>query len=435
MVTRPSESVAVVPSPRLSVHWSNASSLGSPLADTLMFSVRWRTRKCCHRWDLLTHASTNPALEAPGTTGRICLKSPDNTTTFPPNGVSDFPVKSLKVLSKASRWNRWIIVASSMYNNFALLTRSAVALCAEIDSVESSVGVNGAFILEWNVLPKCSRLAAIPVLAIARAIDPPGSKDRTASNTAFIMNVFPAPPLAERNAWSGVSDTTACIMVSKTRLWSRVNLSLALSTLAFNSATSKSSSSLMTAGSSCVKQDTAANSSPVGLSRPKWPRIGRNESSLCSMSIKTNVFSWSDWRLIPWRNAFCLKSSVHVSQNWSNRARGLLASQNINIVTKSSLSCGQPAVLLCSSSAVCHSRSSPRRPISRQTSLNVSHTLPPGSVSISWKLSLPRQWSLWRSILKKNASPASGCRLCTRPRLNWSFALSIQTISPSLFLA
>ena len=80
--------------------------------------------------------------------------------------------------------------------SLAIFNSLARLLWALICSVESLFGVNGALSLEWYVLPSSSRLAAIPVVAVASATHPLGSKLLTADKIAFRRNVFPQPPLA-----------------------------------------------------------------------------------------------------------------------------------------------------------------------------------------------------------------------------------------------
>ena len=90
------------------------------------------------------------------------------------------------------------MVASSIISSFEFLTSFARLLWAEICSVESAAGFRGAFILLWNVHPRSRRFAAIPVVAMASAVDPP-SMLLTALRIVLRRYVFPHPPLASMN--------------------------------------------------------------------------------------------------------------------------------------------------------------------------------------------------------------------------------------------
>ena len=130
-------------------------------------------------------------------TDRHCLKSPENIIFLPPNGIV-FPKTSCKDLCKASRRNLWSMDASSMTIIFAILIRSARQLFASIQHKESSVGERGALNLEWNVLPRCSKLLAIPVVPVASATEPElfDCIHLTAARMELSINVLPVPPLA-----------------------------------------------------------------------------------------------------------------------------------------------------------------------------------------------------------------------------------------------
>ncbi len=91
-------------------------------------------------------------------------------------------------------------------------------LWAEMVSVESASGVRGAFILEWNVLPNWRRIAAMPVVAIARDTHPPGSIVRTELRMALSRYVLPHPPLADRKTWIDSPFLTASMMVLYTAM-------------------------------------------------------------------------------------------------------------------------------------------------------------------------------------------------------------------------
>ena len=91
---------------------------------------------------------------------------------------------------------------------------------------ESSVGERGALNIEWKVLPRCSKLPAIPVNPTARATDPefPSSLHLTAARIELSTNVFPVQPLAsmKRSIWRSV--LTADITILKTSDCESVNI-------------------------------------------------------------------------------------------------------------------------------------------------------------------------------------------------------------------
>ena len=62
--------------------------LSVPIAsiDSLMFFESLRTLQNCHKYEELIDGCTISCFVPLRITGRICLKSPPNITTFPPNG-------------------------------------------------------------------------------------------------------------------------------------------------------------------------------------------------------------------------------------------------------------------------------------------------------------------------------------------------------------
>ena len=84
--------------------------------------------------------------------------------------------------------------------SLAICNNLVSALCPVIGKTWFSVGVRGALNREWKVRPKRSRFAAIPVVPVARAIQPWGLRVLTAARMAFSRNVLPQPPLASRNS-------------------------------------------------------------------------------------------------------------------------------------------------------------------------------------------------------------------------------------------
>ena len=159
------------------------------------------------------HLSTIPALLAPGTTGRHWRMSPLNTKTLLPNG-SGQPIKSCRLWCMAANCLLSSMVASSTTSNQTILTSFANSLWAGIFSMLSSSGLSGAFILEWKVLPFASRIAAMPVVAMARATQPPPSRLRTFFRMLLRMKVLPQPPLALIYSLRGALLVTALMTAS-----------------------------------------------------------------------------------------------------------------------------------------------------------------------------------------------------------------------------
>ncbi len=138
--------------------------------------------------------SSRPPL---GTTSKICRKSPQRTTVFPPKifsvaYASCNYIKSCKVQSTTLKAQRCIIGASSQMIRSASRTNSATFICCvmlQVDSLCRSIGILN---LEWAVLPPRSNKDAILDEATVSTILPcPHRRDRSVVQT----NVLPVPPL------------------------------------------------------------------------------------------------------------------------------------------------------------------------------------------------------------------------------------------------
>ena len=92
------------------------------------------------------------------------------------------------------------MMASSTIISLAILSSLVSTLCPVIGKTWFSVGVRGALNREWKVRPRRRRFAAMPVVPVARAIDPCDSRVLTAASMAFRRNVLPQPPHASRNS-------------------------------------------------------------------------------------------------------------------------------------------------------------------------------------------------------------------------------------------
>ncbi len=92
------------------------------------------------------------------------------TIILPPKGSSELSVKSLKILSTASKVYLCAISASSQMINLAILIKSANSLFLLIFKVDVSIIGMEILNLEWAVLPPFNNNAAIPDEATAIAI-------------------------------------------------------------------------------------------------------------------------------------------------------------------------------------------------------------------------------------------------------------------------
>lgn len=123
-------------------------------------------------FDLLSDASTIWALVPFQTTGITCLKSPPNTTVFPPNGRSGLSIMSRMLLSSASTPCLFVIDASSRIISDAAWSSLVVLLCFMNPQIAQSSILSGILNLECAVLPPGIMEAATPEVAVARAILP-----------------------------------------------------------------------------------------------------------------------------------------------------------------------------------------------------------------------------------------------------------------------
>ncbi|PKK46399.1 hypothetical protein RhiirC2_803801 [Rhizophagus irregularis] len=120
-------------------------------------------------------------------TGKTCLKSPPNTKTFPPKGLST-QVILRKVLSTASKVNLCSIGASSQMKNLAALIKRASLLLREMLQVESSCNFRRILKREWAVLPPSIKSAEIPEETTAKVISP---QDLTVASKILYKKVLP----------------------------------------------------------------------------------------------------------------------------------------------------------------------------------------------------------------------------------------------------
>ena len=139
----------------------------------------------------LMQADTTSARPAPGMIGRYWRKSPPNTITFPPKGLFGRHNVSRNVRSTASDACLWSIPISS--TKIAVVVRSKVARSkfGGIPDVLCESTRMGIFRRESAVHPKGISVAAIPVVASARAIL---LSPRNLANNAFYKYVLPVPP-------------------------------------------------------------------------------------------------------------------------------------------------------------------------------------------------------------------------------------------------
>ena len=120
-------------------------------------------------------AATESDLFPPLTTGRVCRKSPAKITLIPPNGRFT-PVHTRNDSSKFCNRVQSAIGASSHMIILTLSrTRFTIAPCSGRPNIPSD-GRPSRFTptpnVEWNVRPLFSKIAAIPVEAVANASSP-----------------------------------------------------------------------------------------------------------------------------------------------------------------------------------------------------------------------------------------------------------------------
>ena len=183
------------------------------------------------------------------------------------------------------------MVVLSIIRSLDILMSSARVNCPLILNTDSSVGEGGALMWLWKVQPSVRRFAAMPVVAMARPTQPPGSRLLTAASTAFITYVLPQPPLAFMKTCSGELLLTASRMVSNTWCCCSVNhpyLSLASS---FRLSVLKSSSSHIRTGRFPVITSTCLSSSSVGLESWASQRSFSHDCSRHCRSRSTIVLS------------------------------------------------------------------------------------------------------------------------------------------------
>ncbi|PKK57971.1 hypothetical protein RhiirC2_797079 [Rhizophagus irregularis] len=86
-------------------------------------------------------------------TGKTCLKSPPNTKTFPPKGLS-MQVILRKVLSTALKMNLYSIGASSQMKSLAALIKQAFLLPREIAEIPEEATANAISLQDLTIASK-----------------------------------------------------------------------------------------------------------------------------------------------------------------------------------------------------------------------------------------------------------------------------------------
>src|ERR1700759_1056421 len=157
------------PCPTSSCHCANSLSL--ILLPRRLFSVSFRTVMIFQSEEQQRDAATISAREPFIITGRICWKSPPNTTVMPPKGFLDL-LTSWNSLSTASKICLCCIMASSHMTQIVILRRSACKEFMEILQVLDSEMLSGILKRECAVRPPERRTAAIPDDATQRTILP-----------------------------------------------------------------------------------------------------------------------------------------------------------------------------------------------------------------------------------------------------------------------
>lgn len=129
-------------------------------------------------------------------TNNICLKSPPNTITVPPKGLSMLSlfwdaIISRIILSKASKQNLFIIGVSSHMISFAWRSFDLIlpSLILQVDS--SLMMTNGMENVQWAVRPRGKSREAMPLEATFKTMDP---CKRNPADKVFQRNVFLVPP-------------------------------------------------------------------------------------------------------------------------------------------------------------------------------------------------------------------------------------------------
>ena len=170
------------------------------------------------RWDLFRVASTIFGRVPFFITGNIWRKSQHSSVGMPPNGAV-FEQMSWRDLSIASNATLWVMGASSTI----IARHSDRVLASVVPFFIEQVGVScwwmlrGTLNVECTVRPPASRVAAIPLDAVASAttVRPPASRvaaipldavasatkcwDRSFAKMRLIRNVLQVPPGASRN--------------------------------------------------------------------------------------------------------------------------------------------------------------------------------------------------------------------------------------------
>ena len=139
----------------------------------------------------------------------------DNLAAPGKSAASDVPQRGLKFV-KVPPVNQCCLVHHQKFGSLEELAQVALGADGEatlLGRVQAHLfklfsklnlrSKSSTFILEWKVRPSGRRLAASPVVPIAKATAPPGSELLTPAKIASRVKVLPQPPLASTKSCSG----------------------------------------------------------------------------------------------------------------------------------------------------------------------------------------------------------------------------------------
>ena len=158
----------------------------------------------------------------------------DNLAAPGKSAASDVPQRGLKFV-KVPPVNQCCLVHHQKFGSLEELAQVALGADGEatlLGRVQAHLfklfsklnlrSKSSTFILEWKVRPSGRRLAASPVVPIAKATAPPGSELLTPAKIASRVKVLPQPPLASTKSCSGRLLDTLSITKSKISFCSSV---------------------------------------------------------------------------------------------------------------------------------------------------------------------------------------------------------------------
>jgi hypothetical protein len=214
---------SMLPSPISSIHLLNSASsflLSSvKLCDeSRLFNVSWSTVTCNHKGELTIAKPVISAREPPCTIGKVCLRSPPKTTTFPPKGnllYRDYGIKTISwsVLSKASKVILCVIKASShMIRDAACINSQSIVPHFIFHVVPSTNSSQGILKREWVVRPPVRGKEATPDDATDRTIF---LCPQRYVIIVFHRKVFPVPPYPETKKNPALFAKTVSTIASK----------------------------------------------------------------------------------------------------------------------------------------------------------------------------------------------------------------------------